>query len=277
MFKPISNLEDNEATLIEASASVSDDMESDDDEVDTYKKPTDVQTECSYLLESQDQLRQQIEKNGRAVEDNFVSNQAENYELEEDDGVGSSDQIEIEIGSSQIPRISCSNHKLNLAVRNAMSQHGMICSDLKKLNSFISTIRCSYNLDRVFQNSKCRLRLENSTRWGSAFLSIETVIRASLRYAIQKDKLPVSLTRIETYYLILQPSYNLNITFQSNECSIEDVVPSVLSCIETYEDMEETEKAAYAKSLCRLLAKNIRDRFEFELNSDFYKVKEYIN
>ena len=74
MFKPISNLEDNEATLIEASASVSDDMESDDDEVDTYKKPTDVQTECSYLLESQDQLRQQIEKNGRAVEDNFVSN-----------------------------------------------------------------------------------------------------------------------------------------------------------------------------------------------------------
>ncbi len=81
-----------------------------------------------------------------------------------------------------------------------MGQHRLICSDLKKLNSFMSSIRGSYNLDRVFQNLKCRLRLENNTRWGSAYLSIETLIRAILKDAISKENLPVSLSRIETLF-----------------------------------------------------------------------------
>lgn len=260
--------------MIEPSASAPDDCESDDDGVENYYKPSDVQVECDTLIASQNELKQQIEENGRSSDDDLASNQEENDELDPEDCVEIDyEEIEIEIGSSKIPRISCANHKLNLAVRNSLDQHRMISGDLKKLNSFISSIRGSYNLDRVFQNLKCRLRLENNTRWSSAYLSIETLIRAILKNAISKKNLPVPLSRIETYYLILQPSYNLNISFQSNNCSIADVIPSVLNCIETYEDMETSEKAAYAKTLCSLLAKNIKTRFAYELNSDFYKVK----
>ncbi len=274
------NKEANEANPIsEQSSNLNDDYESEDDDynddADKFKKPTDVQDDCDYLLDSQNKLKEQIEKNGRSVDldtETFAENPSQNNENSEEDNGDVNDQFVIEIGSSTIPRISCANHKLNLAVRSAMAQHVMICSDLRKLNSFIGTIRGSYNLDRLFQNSKCRLRLENNTRWGSAFLSLETLIRAILKNAIQKEDLPVPLSRIETYYLVLQPSYNLNISFQSNNCTIADVVPSVLSCIEAYEEMEKTECSTYAKSLCSLLAKNIRTRFEFELNSEVYKV-----
>ncbi len=282
MFKPFLNKEDNEVNLISEQASnLNDDYESEDDDYNDdavkFKRPNDVQDDFDYLLDSQNKLKEQIDKNGRSDDlddiETFAENSSQNIEYSDEDDDDVNDQFVIEIGSSKIPIISCSNNKLNLAVRSALAQHVMICSDLRKLNSFISTIRNSYNLDRLFQNSKCRLRLENNTRWGSAYLSLETVIRAILKNAIQKENLPVPLSRIETYYLVLQPTYNLNISFQSNNCTIADVVPFVLSYIEAYEEMEKTGRSLYAKSWCSLLAKNIKGRFEFELNSEVYKVK----
>ncbi len=121
------------------------------------------------------------------------------------------------------------------------------------------------------------MRLENNTRWGSAFLSLETIIRAVIKTAIQIDKLPVKLSRIETYFFILQPAYNLNISFQSNNCSIGDVIPALLSCLETYQDMEMAEKTAYGKTLCNLLYNKIKERFDFELNSNLYQVFIFLN
>ncbi len=280
MFKPILNNDLKRFPLAEKNnqndLNDDDESESDDSDFDDatpeIKKPSDVQNDCAFQTLSQQELRDHITKN-RIEEDDQTENcsveMEEHYVFEENPD---QNQFEIELGSSKLPRISCANHKLNLAVRKAMSEHQSICADMKKLNSFISRIRSSYNLDRVFQNLKCRLRIENNTRWSSAFLSLETIIRAIIRKAIQVDNLPVRLSRIETYFLILQPAYNLNISFQSNNCSIGDVFPAVLSCLEVYEDMEVSEKTSLGKSLCKLLHNNIKQRFDFEFNSNIYHV-----
>lgn len=83
----------------------------------------------------------------------------------------------INLGTNHWTRISCANHRLNLAIRSAITNHCQICEDLSKINSFISSIRHSYNLSRVFQDKKCRLRLENSTRCGTNFLCFEVLIK----------------------------------------------------------------------------------------------------
>jgi len=282
LFKPILNKDLKRVPLAEKNNKndLNDDDESQSDESETedltseIKTPSDVHNECRFLTISQEELRDHVTKNRSEEEEPTESFSIEMLENDEyyDYEITDQNQFEIEIGSSKLPRISCANHKLNLAVRKAMSEHQLICADLKKLNSLISCIRNSYNLDRVFQNLKCRLRLENNTRWGSAFLSLETIIRAVIKNAIQVDELPIKLSRIETYFLILQPAYNLNISFQSNTCSIGDVIPALLSCLETYLDIEMTEKTAYGKSLCKLLHNNIKKRFDFELNSYLYQV-----
>lgn len=86
--------------------------------------------------------------------------------------------LRIKLGSDELPRISCASHKLNLAVRGAMVKHKVICEHLRLINKFISGIKRSYELGRVFKDLNCRLRLENVTRWGSAFLCLESIKRA---------------------------------------------------------------------------------------------------
>jgi hypothetical protein len=68
------------------------------------------------------------------------------------------DNLKLEIGSNQIPRIYCANHKLNLVVSHSIKQHKVLDNYITKLNSFISKIRKSVQLSRDFQELKCRLR-----------------------------------------------------------------------------------------------------------------------
>ena len=76
-------------------------------------------------------------------------------------------------GTSDLPRISCANHKLNLAIKTAIREHKTIERHFRILNNFISKIKKTIHLNRLFANAKCRLRLENITRWGSGFLMLE--------------------------------------------------------------------------------------------------------
>lgn len=87
-------------------------------------------------------------------------------------------RLEIELGSSKLPRFSCANHKLNLAIKTAISKNNIMKIDIRKANSFIASVRKSHNLNRIFQNYNCRLRLDNATRWSSTFLSFETIQKA---------------------------------------------------------------------------------------------------
>ena len=81
----------------------------------------------------------------------------------------------------------------------------------------IKRIRKSYNLSRVFQDLKARLRLENTTRWRSAYLSLLSIKRACKKDAIQLRDLPVSLGVIKTYLKILKPAYIFNLKLKANE------------------------------------------------------------
>lgn len=90
------------------------------------------------------------------------------------------------LGSTELPRISCAAHKLNLVVRSAITRHKRICDDLHEINGYISKIRSSYNLSREFINAKCRLRLENATRWGSQYLCLEALEHVNKLYFQQK-------------------------------------------------------------------------------------------
>lgn len=86
--------------------------------------------------------------------------------------------LELIIGSNIIPRHSCACHKLNLVVRHAITRHFPLCQILRELNQSNSHVRKSIELTRVFSDKKCRLRLENLTRWSSAYLMLESVQKA---------------------------------------------------------------------------------------------------
>ena len=101
------------------------------------------------------------------------------------------------LGSSDLPRISCGNHKINLAVRSAIKKHNFFSIQIRKLNVWITKIRKSVELTKVFANAKCRQRLENETRWGSTFLMLEQIIKAEKRGLLDeirnKNPCPLSL------------------------------------------------------------------------------------
>ena len=86
--------------------------------------------------------------------------------------------LEIVIGSSLLPRHSCACHKLNIVIRRSISRNQELTGILKSLNQSNAHIRKSIELSRTFSEKKCRLRLENLTRWSSAYLMLESVKRA---------------------------------------------------------------------------------------------------
>jgi hypothetical protein len=88
------------------------------------------------------------------------------------------DKFELNIGSKTIPRFSCASHKLNLVIRRAIARHPDLSRILRTLANSNTHIRKSIELNRVFRKKKCRLRLENLTRWSSAYLMLESVKRA---------------------------------------------------------------------------------------------------
>lgn len=92
----------------------------------------------------------------------------------------------------------------------------------------IERIRKSYDLSRVFHDLKARLRLENTTRWGSAYISLLSIKRACKKKAIQLRDLPVSLGVINTYIKILKPAYIFNLELQSQRATISYIIPSIL-------------------------------------------------
>ena len=160
-----------------------------------------------------------------------------------------------------------------MAVRTAFVRHGILASTLRVLNNFVSKIRKTIELSKLFRTYKCKLRLENATRWGSAYLLLELIKKANDRGVFEKAdiSLPVSIGLIEKYLVILKPLYILNIGFQSNRSTIADVIPSLLKLINSLE-MMESKSTETPKRLCSLLISSIKERFDYELNSKYYQV-----
>ena len=75
------------------------------------------------------------------------------------------ENLNLEIGSNQIPRIYCANHKLNLVVTHSIMQQKVLDCHISKLNAFITKIRKSVELSRDFQELKCRLNYSQFSQY----------------------------------------------------------------------------------------------------------------
>lgn len=174
-------------------------------------------------------------------------------------------------GTNALPRISCACHKINLAVRTAMIQQQQICNILASLNKFINHVKRTVSLNNIFVNLKCRLRLENATRWGSAFLVLETIKKANEKNAFEaSEQLPVSIKIIDIYLKILKPAYLVNVSFQSSDSNIGEVIPHIVRLINYWTSLKVTDAP---KELCDKLIDQFKQRFHDEIESQIYKVK----
>ncbi len=133
----------------------------------------------------------------------------------------------INLGSADIFRISCVNHKINLAIRSAIIQHPVISTILKKTSKFCDTIRSAIITNDVCRDLKARLRVENNTRWGSAFLLLEVYKKAVDRGAFDDADcdLPYHISIVELILAVLKPAYILVLNFQTKMANLADVVP----------------------------------------------------
>lgn len=186
-------------------------------------------------------------------------------------------ELIINLGSSDLPRFSCINHKTNLSVKGAMITHTVICSNFVLLNKWIAHIKNCTILNQIFRELLCRLKLENSTRWGSVYVLLEGILKAFKRGAFDKNidpslELPISITLIKEYLAAFRPAYDININFQSTVAIISDVIPSVKNAIYLWKKNMITLKFKSCIQLCELLIEEFETRFEFELNSKIYQV-----
>ena len=174
----------------------------------------------------------------------------------------------INFGTSDLPRFSCSCHKLNIVVRHAISDNEL-SGILRQLSSSNSTVRNTISLNRFFKDHRFRLRLENPTRWGSAFLVLESVKRAYDRGAFAGGlSCPIPLATIENYIKVLKPAYELSTTLQLDLSSICDVVPSLVNLMTYWETLVVPEEP---KNLCYKLIAIMKIKFKYELTSCCYK------
>ena len=152
-----------------------------------------------------------------------------------------------------------------------MVKHRIICDYIRLLNQCNASVKRTLKLNRVFREKKCRLRLENLTRWSSGYLMLESVKRALNKNAFEKSdtECPVEADVIDTYLQLLQQSYIVNLGFQSNHTSIADVLSTIKLLKDYYTRVKLDE---IPKSLALWIVKFLNKKFEFELNSDIYKV-----
>jgi hypothetical protein len=108
---------------------------------------------------------------------------------------------------------------------------------------------------------------------------LESVKRAYDKNAFDEadNKCPVDLATINNYLCILQPAYIVSLRLQSNDSSICDTIPSIQYLINCWKNLRVP---AGPKLLCRLLVHTVKAKFNYELNSEIYKVSStslYLN
>ena len=149
----------------------------------------------------------------------------EEYNLDSDKLIK---DLKINLGSADIPRYQCANHKLDIVGRKAVRLHRELRDICRKLNRSNARCRKVIKLSRVFRKKKCRLRLESKTRWSTFYLLLLSAKKAYDKGAFNlMVQCPISLQTIETYLQILKPLYLLNVSFQSDHSAIADVIPGI--------------------------------------------------
>lgn len=185
-------------------------------------------------------------------------------------------ELELTIGSNEIARHCCCNHKFNLAIRDVMFLHRPFRKIFGKVNRSCASIKRSIKESAPFIALKCRLRCHCLTRWSLAFLVFEAVLRAFIRGLFvdgvsQEDPryFPIDRITIEIYHRILREAHILSLKWQRSDASIAEVIPAILKLIA---DWERLVLPPEPKRFRDLLVYCTRKRFEYELNSPEYLV-----
>ena len=218
-------------------------------------------------------LKEYSNLNTSKNEVNFNISEEELYNLKETGSrkIGILKELKIQIGGTELPRFSCSNHKLSVTINSALIKQGFLLNHLKSLSNENSFLRKSIKSNRIFLNLKCRPRIYQKTRWCGAILLLYSNKRAYDKGAYEESNTcPVSLETIELYIQILNPAYFTTLGWEKNSASIADVIPQVLMLIDIWTKMDIND--AEAKELCFFLIHYIKIKFKYELESPVYHV-----
>jgi hypothetical protein len=158
-------------------------------------------------------------------------------------------------------------------MRLALEKDGLILELVRRLNRQNDYYRTNQMLDEIFKDSRCRLRLENTTRWGSTFLLLESIIKAPDRRIFDYVASVAEIHTIRTYLNILKAYLAM---LQSNESCIEDLLPTLFNIIEVYESKEKSHNSEQLH-LCALIADSLKSKFDYEINSEIYYVASILS
>lgn len=139
-------------------------------------------------------------------------------------------QLDLEIGDKRIPRFCCACHKIHNVIQAATTQHQEFSNILQEINTASKRIRNCIVVNAPFRYKKCRLRCLNVTRWSSAFMMLEAVLRAFNKKMLSNEALsencfPIPLKTVEIYYQVLIEAHESSLDFQKMGASIGYVIP----------------------------------------------------
>ena len=132
----------------------------DDEESCEFRRADQIEKECNVAFEEVDTEINGLKRDAGFLQFNSIETSSDwiidNYNNEEADsgelnGNVSDDDYDltkgnpvrslvINLGSSDLPRFSCGNHKLNIGIKRAIKNHSHIKSVLRKLNRFLFTL-----------------------------------------------------------------------------------------------------------------------------------------
>jgi len=200
-----------------------------------------------------------------------LDNEIYNLTNLEDENRGVPTRAIYNLGSSDLPRFSCANHKLSCAINTALVKQGVCLNICKTLSSANAELRNSIKANHVFRNLKCRTRIYQKTRWCGAILLLFSNKRAYDNGAYDGEiSCPKALVQIETYIQILMPAYYATLGWEKNRSSIADVIPQVLFLIDFWTKFVTDDKEA--QELCFFLIHFVKVKFKYEIESEIYQV-----
>ena len=253
---------------LDSSVEKLEDLKSIQDHVDEYS------TQVQELISASNEYYQ---NKTIASSQNYEASQEEIEFIESteyDSGFEPAKNFSISLGTNDIPRFSCSNHKINIAVRMAIKKSSSFTKMLISLSRFASSIRMSTIKSREFILKKVRLQIENTTRWSSSFLMLESFYRAYKAEVFNLNPCPVTFEKIQSYLLILLPAYQLNLIMQKDKSSITDVLPSLKIMLTKWSRMILSGEYDVLRN--NLIA-SFKYKFDYELKSKYYSVAALLN
>lgn len=100
---------------------------------------------------------------------------------------------------------------------------------------------------------------------------LESVLKAYLKNSFEEAGVvfPIQMKTVKQYMKTLVCLYEVSTGFQKSNSSIADVIPSIENEIIV---LENIDLPVVYKAFAQILVRCLRHKFEYELNSNIYKV-----